>query len=129
MNNFTRITYGRKSSVPENAALLSFRHAFSLPEAAKKEAVRDALISVFQKLIPSVSQNGIILGHLKGSIQAGGARLGLSATRADAIDQTPGPGWEELDTLQDFEIRVSLLSSTPCPITQEQMEEMIVNMI
>ena len=76
MSNFTRITYGRKSSVPENAALLSFRHAFSLPEAAKKEAVRDALIGVFQKLIPSVSQNGIILGHLKGSIQAGGALLG-----------------------------------------------------
>lgn len=91
MNNFTRITYGRKSSVPENAALLSFRHAFSLPEAAKKEAVRDALIGVFQKLIPSVSQNGIILGHLKGSIQAGGALLGLSPPGPMPSIRLPAP--------------------------------------
>ena len=91
--------------------------------------MRLALTGVLPKLRPSASQHGTLLRHLKGSIQAGGALLGLSATRADAIDQTPGTGWEELDTLQDFEIRVSLLSITPCPITQEQMEEMIVNMI
>jgi hypothetical protein len=128
VNKFKRISYGGSSSVPEDASLLSVRQVFALPEPVGKEKVQNGLLKIFRKLIPSISVNGIIPGHLKASIKEGSALLALSATRSDSVDQTPNADWTELNTLQNFEIRINLLSIIPCSVSQEELEEMVHNL-
>jgi hypothetical protein len=125
VNKFKRISYGKASSVPEDASLLSVRQDFALPEPVSKEIIQNGLLQIFRELMPSVSMNGIIPGHLKASVKEGSALLALSATRSDAVDQTPNTDWTARKTLQNFEIRINLLSIIPCSVSQEELEEML----
>lgn len=109
-----------RSSVPENATILSVRRNYSVKK--DKNAVADSLKQLFAETAPKVMTCGVVIGHFKGAIQCGEAVYALSVTREDVIDETTNPAWDALKVLENFTVTVNFLSILPCAVTEEELE-------
>ena len=85
-----------------------FQAECAIPASALVQAA-DALLREIGQL---AAIEGIIPGHLKLLIKTGQAGLAMSMTRLDVVDSTQFGGWENVESLSDYEatINVHLLS-------------------
>lgn len=69
------------------------------------EQVRSSL----RHLAGQLTEDGIILGHLKAFLCCGATSLGFSVTRMDTLDETPSPLWPP-PSPADWYLAVNVLS-------------------
>ncbi|MBR6812681.1 MAG: hypothetical protein IKM51_04845, partial [Oscillospiraceae bacterium] len=82
--------------VVNNTMVLSRTKEFSFDVPVSTDELKARGEKTFLHIGSLVAFEGVIVGHIKGVIQADGGSIAFSTTRTDAVDITPLSGWDKL---------------------------------
>lgn len=80
---------------------------------------------LFHKVGKFAMIDHVILGHLKGIIQANEAVFSLSMTREDVLDESQNQKWLESSAFENFEITLNLMSLIPVELTEGMLADIV----
>jgi len=107
--------------VVNNTMVLSRTKEFSFDVPVSTDELKARGEKTFLHIGSLVAFEGVIVGHIKGVIQADGGSIAFSTTRTDAVDITPLSGWDKLGSVSKFSMTVNIMSMVNENISDEDI--------
>jgi len=107
-----------------SAYVFSRERELSFPAPAAAQRIAAALVAPLDALAESCSENGIIPGHIKGTVKCGGILLfSFSVTRCGTVDFTWAGGDARRTESDRFTLRLNVLSTKTTEATEAAAEQ------
>ncbi len=110
-----------REEVVDESLVLSRSRSITPEAPLSPQTLRERGERCFLRLGEMLGVDGIILGHIKGVIEAGDASLSLSMTRVGVVDVTPIGGWEALERVERFDMTVNIMSLVAAGIFEDDL--------
>ena len=101
--------------------VLSRTKEFELAAPVSTDELKARGEKTFLHIGSLVAFEGVIVGHIKGVIQAEGGSIAFSTTRTDAVDITTLSGWDKLGSVSKFSMTVNIISMVNENISDEDI--------
>ena len=110
-----------REEVIDEALILSRSRSFACAPALTPQALRARAERCFLRLGEKLGVDGIILGHIKGVLEAGDGSLSLSVTRVGTVDVTELGRWDALGRVENYTMTVNIMSLVAPSIYEDDL--------
>ena len=105
---------------------MSCTRSFKLEQPELPDSLREKGIRTFLHLGEMMAFEGVVVGHIKGIITAGGRSIAFSLTRTGVVDITELAGWGNPEPISSFDMTVNIMSLIHAEITEEDIFALMI---